>query len=344
MFKQSPYSLSMHHFIRAGILAGFTMYLMHLVKTDTLYYYVAPRMEIYVKLSAIGFYVIAVYQVFLGAKALLGQYDPCHCHHPPSSSFIINVFIYSLFVFPLVLAFMMPDQLLGSTLAAKKGMQYQASVSLGQDDSLASKSIPSPSEQISRDTNLEPSTIPSDEQKEPISVADQDDQNNIELSTSTGENQIAETDLDQMFDENDPFTKMFAAYGKELYQLDQIEVETEFFMEILTTIDLFLEHFVGKQIQIRGFVYREEMMKEDQFVIARFSMNCCAADAAPYGVLVHYDQANNYGEDEWLEVTGTLTQTNYQGNDIMMIEAETVSSIPTPDDPYVYPNYNFGSQ
>jgi putative membrane protein len=58
-------SLTLHYFLRAAILTGFALYIMFLVKTGNIVYYIAPRMVIYVKLAAIGFYIIAVYQAYI---------------------------------------------------------------------------------------------------------------------------------------------------------------------------------------------------------------------------------------------------------------------------------------
>jgi uncharacterized membrane protein YcgQ (UPF0703/DUF1980 family) len=52
--------------------------------------------------------------------------------------------------------------------------------------------------------------------------------------------------------------------------LDKIVVKPEIYLEVLSSIDLFKEPFIGKKIEISGFVYRENDLKENQFVVGRF--------------------------------------------------------------------------
>lgn len=90
-----------HQILRAFILGGFAAYIVYLVRNDALVYYIAPRMQLYVKLSAMALYVIAAYQLYSGVRALSGQQDrSCGCEHDktlPSSPVKTTVF-YSLFV------------------------------------------------------------------------------------------------------------------------------------------------------------------------------------------------------------------------------------------------------
>jgi putative membrane protein len=72
-------SLTLHYFLRAAILTGFALYIMFLVKTGNITYYIAPRMVIYVKLAAIGFYVIAVYQAYIAIGSLLSKKNAATC-------------------------------------------------------------------------------------------------------------------------------------------------------------------------------------------------------------------------------------------------------------------------
>ncbi|WP_120119243.1 hypothetical protein [Bacillus terrae] len=50
-------------------------------------------------------------------------------------------------------------------------------------------------------------------------------------------------------------------------------------------LDIFYDQqhlFVGKEVEITGFVYKEPEFKENQLVIARFGISCCYADALVY--------------------------------------------------------------
>ena len=129
----SPRKLGIHYFLRTGILAFFAYYILRLVKHDQLVIYIGPRMQFYVKLAAIGFYLFAVLQLVLAFRAWWGarEQDPsCDCGScsPASMSAVSHSFFYALFAIPLLLVMLLPDQALGSSLVDKKGITLTGAI------------------------------------------------------------------------------------------------------------------------------------------------------------------------------------------------------------------------
>ncbi|RCW47646.1 TIGR03943 family putative permease subunit [Paenibacillus prosopidis] len=299
-----------HHLIRAAILTGFAMFIVYLDRTGEIILYIAPRMELYVKLSAIGLYAAAVYQVYAALQKRMGNQTPgCDCEHDhaPSPSIIKNIIIYGLFVFPLLLGFLVPTGTLGSALASKKG------VSLSGSAAIERTAPQSPTTPAANENNTNPPAV----------------------------EQQTDDSLDALFP-SDEFTEAHAAYGKKLYSTSLITVPEKHFIETLTTLDLYREAFIGKEIEITGFVYREEDMGEERFAVSRFAMNCCSADALPYGLMINWPKAMDYVEDEWVSVRGKLTTSTYLDNEVITIEAVKLERINAPESPYVYPDLEFG--
>jgi putative membrane protein len=306
--------LTGHYFLRAAILTGFALYIMFLVKTDNILYYIAPRMVIYVKLSAIGFYAIAVYQLYIAIGSIWGHKLECDCEHPPSRSLVRNTAAYSLFILPLLLGFMLPNSALGSDLAAKRGVNLNSSRSVVNNVNVKPSASPN--------SSPAPTTIP---------LADND---------SFNKNNPSDAQLKQLF-KADKYDEGFAQLGMKLYKKDLIQVKEEGYIEILSSLDLFMNNFIGKKIEISGFVYREEEMKSNEFVVARFSIQCCTADGSPFGMMVHYDQAQKLAKDGWVKITGTIGKSTYNGNEIMTLIADRVDKIKPAKSQYVYPNYDY---
>lgn len=100
----------LHSAIRAAILSGFAFLIVHLARTDQLTLYTAPRMEPYVKLSALALYAAAGYQLYTAWQAFHGKTaaPACDCEHPPSTSWLKHIAVYSLFLLPLALGFLLP--------------------------------------------------------------------------------------------------------------------------------------------------------------------------------------------------------------------------------------------
>ncbi|WP_308638518.1 DUF1980 domain-containing protein [Paenibacillus silvisoli] len=98
---------AIHHIIRSGILTGFGLFIIYLVRTGSLLQYVEPNLSLYVKLSAMGLFATAIYQLHTAWEKWQGIDAPaCDCNHDPSPSAIANAFYYGLFLLPLALGFL----------------------------------------------------------------------------------------------------------------------------------------------------------------------------------------------------------------------------------------------
>ncbi|TMV46479.1 TIGR03943 family protein [Paenibacillus mesophilus] len=295
-----------HPSIKALLLFGFAVYIAYLVKSDRILYYISPRMVLYVKLSALGLYAAGAYQLYTAVSAFSGKRQSCDCGHDHSHSGPIwkSTLVYGLFACPLLLGFLMPDTSLGSALAAKKGMNLNSAAAVKTSSPLSGPSSSPPS---------------------PTFAA-----------------AASDARLELLFP-SDAYTEAFAKHARKLYKQDVVAVPEELYIETLTTLDLYARQFTGKKVKLSGFVYRDETMNARQFVIGRFSVQCCSADAAPFGVLVESDRAGLYAGDQWVEITGTIGTTKFDGSEIMVVKAEQIVKIQPPKEQYVYPNYDFGA-
>jgi putative membrane protein len=334
-------TLSLHHFMKAAILLGFAMYIVYLVKTDGILYYIAPKMVGYIKWSSIAFYAMAIYQVYVGVNTLWKKQEPdCGCDHDhqPSPSIVKNAFVYGLFIFPLLLGFLMPDSTMGTSLAAKKGMNLSSSSSIKKETDLVQGSLPSPAP-VTPSPSAAQSPAPAN--NESAAAPATPSASATSAPSASGTANITDSKLDELFP-SDKFTEVYATHAKKLYKSNMITVPEESYIETLTTVDLYLDKFIGKKIELDGFIYRQENMSDNQFVVGRFAIQCCSADASPYGLLVEYDRAQVLATDSWIHAVGTIEKTTFNGNEIMKLKLEKFTKIEAPATQYVYPNYEFG--
>ncbi len=309
---QSPI---VHYYIRALILAGYTFYTVYLVNSDKLHYYIAPRMIPYVKWGAVCMFLFAAYTVYLAIneadvqrKAAASSACGCTTHHPQTP--FKSIFLYGLFIIPLVLGYALPDKIMGSTAASVKGMNLGAATYNQQI------------ERIEADVG---------EGKEKV-----DKQRSEQATNEDHTNQPAK-DINELFPVSE-YMEEFAELGIRLYGSDVIDIREELFMELLMTLDLYKENFLGKTVVMRGFVYREDDMEVNQFALSRIAMQCCSADAMPYGLLVQ-SADRSLADDAWIEITGKIGTTIYNDRQVIQLETLAVKPIETPDDPYVYPYF-----
>ncbi|MEK3882875.1 TIGR03943 family protein [Paenibacillus sp. PL2-23] len=309
-----------HHIFRGVLLAAFAFMIVYLFQTGQSIMFVAPRMELLVKLSALGLYAAAAYQFFAAIRTRTTEHqhdEACGCGHGHAKSPFANTIMYGLFLLPLLTVFLIPTSTLGSAMAEKKGISFSGSEAVNRPE---------------REVPASTSAGNSSNEEGQLNGTGADPQKAGEASDS----------LEALFP-YDQYTVDHAKLGMELYKQDLIVVSEKQFIETLTTLDIYRDALLGKEVELSGFVYREEAMGEDRIAVTRFAMNCCSADALPYGLVITWPRAKHFAEDEWIKVKGKLTVIPYDGIDIISLDATRVEPIEAPATPYVYPDLDFGS-
>ncbi len=95
--------------------------------------------------------------------------------------------------------------------------------------------------------------------------------------------------------------------------------------------------FNGKEANVIGFVYREGTFAENEFMLARFTVSCCVADASALGLPVTSDQASQFPADTWVQIKGTLKVGKFKGDNWPILQAVSIEKIAQPEHPYLYP-------
>ena len=121
-----------------------------------------------------------------------------------------------------------------------------------------------------------------------------------------------------------------------LIQGDTIIMNDESFVPWIEELYGNLSKYEGKKIQIVGFVFKDKEFGKNEFVPARLSMNCCAADMQPVGVLCNYTGAAQLKKDSWVRVTGKVQKGEFKGQEMPVIVAETVEPTSKPKNEFVY--------
>ncbi|CAM5502159.1 TIGR03943 family protein OS=Lysinibacillus sphaericus OX=1421 GN=LS41612_12720 PE=4 SV=1 [Lysinibacillus sphaericus] len=98
-----------------------------------------------------------------------------------------------------------------------------------------------------------------------------------------------------------------------------------------------LSQYQGKKIRLSGFVLKETDLLENQFVISRFLITHCVADASIIGFLTEMPEAASLQEDSWIEAEGTIDIGYYNGVELPIIRIEQWKNIQEPAEPYIYP-------
>ncbi len=95
--------------------------------------------------------------------------------------------------------------------------------------------------------------------------------------------------------------------------------------------------FADQEAKVIGFVYRDDRFGEDKFMVSRFVISCCAADGAPLGLVTQWPETGSLTNDAWVEVKGRFQAGEFDGEQMPILVAETVTLTDVPDQPYLYP-------
>jgi uncharacterized repeat protein (TIGR03943 family) len=87
----------------------------------------------------------------------------------------------------------------------------------------------------------------------------------------------------------------------------------------------------GAEVSFVGFVTEDPGAAADEFILTRFIVSCCVADALSVQVRVVGAPAGGFEEDEWVRVDGSLYPLGHE----MLVDASSVEAVPRPSHPYL---------
>lgn len=122
---------------------------------------------------------------------------------------------------------------------------------------------------------------------------------------------------------------------------DVIEVNEKNYLKIVEDMENNINKYKGKKIVISGFVFKEDSFSEDEFVVARMLVSCCAADSEFIGLMCKWDGSKELQDDKWVKIQGIIDVTNYKDKEndriIPAIRVNSIEKIDKPKNEYVYP-------
>ena len=98
-----------------------------------------------------------------------------------------------------------------------------------------------------------------------------------------------------------------------------------------------VDQLKGKRVSLIGRVYHDETLPPDQFILYRFIIICCAADAIPIGVPIQHADAATWPADKWLRAEGVITVQTLDGESTPCVVADKIEPIEPPANPYLSP-------
>lgn len=123
----------------------------------------------------------------------------------------------------------------------------------------------------------------------------------------------------------------------ELQQTNFIKVSDQNFIEVMSEIYHYPQEYAGKEIDIKGFVFKDASKSPDQFSLVRYVVGCCVADASAYGPLCEIKDADQYPDGSWYQIQGIIEMREQQGKNFPVIKITWIKQTNAPLTPYVFP-------
>lgn len=95
--------------------------------------------------------------------------------------------------------------------------------------------------------------------------------------------------------------------------------------------------FDGQAANLVGFVYRDSRHGNDSFMLSRFVVSCCVADATPIGLIAHWPGAAELATDQWVEVSGHFEAGVFDGRAMPLLIVDELTPTAMPNQPYLFP-------
>jgi putative membrane protein len=124
---------------------------------------------------------------------------------------------------------------------------------------------------------------------------------------------------------------------KQLEQKNTIEMNDYVYAAFYDEIGMDVGKYKGKKIKLKGFVYKEKELSQNQLVLSRFLITHCVADASIIGFLSEFSEAPLLDNDTWIEAEGVLDVTTYNGTELPLIKITNWKKVKEPETPYLYP-------
>ena len=108
------------------------------------------------------------------------------------------------------------------------------------------------------------------------------------------------------------------------------------YTNVLKAVHENIDDYVGVNIQFTGYVYRVLDLTDTQFILARDMMISSDFQYVIVGFLCEYENAKDFANETWVELTGKITKGNYHG-DMPIVKVTEMKIVDKPNEEYVYP-------
>ncbi len=120
-----------------------------------------------------------------------------------------------------------------------------------------------------------------------------------------------------------------------IHENDIQNIDPKNYTNVLKSVCENIDTYVGKKIKFTGYVYRVNDLSSNQFILARNMLIKNDSQYVVVGFLCELDNAKDFTDDSWVEVTGEIQKGTYHGNDMPIIKVTEIITTKKPNQEYV---------
>lgn len=123
---------------------------------------------------------------------------------------------------------------------------------------------------------------------------------------------------------------------------DISSIDSKNFTNVLKAVYDNLDQYEGQKVSFTGYIYRVSDIKNNEFIVARSMPIGDENQVLVVGFLCEHKKGNDFANETWVNVTGTIKKGNYHG-EIPIIDIKEITEteqpeddlVPPPDDSYI---------
>jgi putative membrane protein len=92
---------------------------------------------------------------------------------------------------------------------------------------------------------------------------------------------------------------------------------------------------IGQPVHAIGLVAHSPDLPPNEFILLRYMIVHCVADARPIGLLVASSDGGVWGVDQWVAIDGSLASREHSGDRLVTIVADRIVPTDEPGNPYL---------